>query len=111
MLSAESGLATRGVTGDDLARWTGVMVAGSDRSVGATEAVKDTDRRGRGNVCDSEDRGEVGRESGMSGFAAETEHADAQASIPFAEGALKSSSIPRPDPNESVFGSSLGVDF
>lgn len=111
VLSAERGLATRGVTGDDLARWTGVTGAGRDRRVGATEAVKDTDLLGRGNVCDSADMGEVGRESGMSGFAADTEHADAHASIPFPDGALKSTSIPRPVPNESMLASSRGVIF
>jgi len=70
--------------------------------------VKDAERRERGNVCDSMEIGEVGRESGLI-----AEQADAQASIPsfdFSTGfTLNSISIPRPLPNESVLASNFGV--
>jgi len=103
--SPESG---RGLAGDEFVRSTGVTGAGSERRVGATDAVRDTDRRVRGNVCDSVDiaTGDVGRESEI--WVLET-----QASIPPALSpgdGLKSTSIPRPVPNESRFASSRGVD-
>jgi hypothetical protein len=76
--------------------------------VGAVDAVKDIERRGRGNICDSMDIGEVGRDSGLI-----AEQADAQASMPSFDLStgftLNSISIPRPLPNESVLGSNFGV--